>query len=553
MPNDREELQGLRRMAELEAKAAGGAQPQVGAPAPAPAAAPASAAPAAPPANDSTSRFVSGNLAGGIAGVAGLPVDTALNIRDLLAAGVGTVQGMWGGNMPELSDRSRVPLSGAWNEKMMRRGGIITPDADPTSGPGRYAAAALRMAPSAAFGRPTMQQLPRALATTTAAGVASEGGRDLGEAVAGETGGNIGSATGPMLMGAKQLAKPPTTGERAVQQRKADDFQKAKEIGVPVRGRDMKIDQRQQALEERVNQDLRLPAGTALTPETIGGFNKAHWDAYDRLVKAPELVKGVTPTPRFQQEIQKIGNELNEGRSNLPETFKSANSVLKLLGEYGYAQLPPGIGGGNINVPPRAKPIPAKVTVSAIKKLRKDASTNFSSDDPAKVELAHAQRSIAQSLENLIEENLAKGSNQQLLAEYRDARTMIAKGHDVLASLDPRTGKVSPERLATLQSDRPLTGGLKQASDVARAFPGAMKEPSEGDHFARRMSPSALAHPKSAGAHFLTRLTDPVELSKPYQHFAVDPRSRLSPEAERALRFMMSTQAANRDLSAPPR
>jgi hypothetical protein len=192
-------------------------------------------------------------------------------------------------------------------------------------------------------------------------------------------------------------------------------------------------------------------------------------------------------------------------------------------------------------------PMEAKVVVRAIKQLRKDATTNMTSDKPEQQAEGAAQRKIAMSLENLIEENLAKTGNEKLLQDYRNARTAIAKGHDVLASIDGATGKVSGAKLAELMNEgRPLSGKLKQTAEVSQAFPSAVKTPApEPSMFAKRMSPYGMTHPGSVIAHAGTRMLDPLQLSSPYQSMFVDPRNKLSPQQERAMRYMMGAMGAN--------
>lgn len=66
----------------------------------------------------------------GVAGFAGLPVDTALNVWDLGKAGIGTAQGLVTGKPPSAafdpSDRSQYPLSSDWIKNQMNKGGIQT-------------------------------------------------------------------------------------------------------------------------------------------------------------------------------------------------------------------------------------------------------------------------------------------------------------------------------------------------------------------------------------------------------------------------------------------
>lgn len=510
--------------------------------APAPKAAPASATPAAKAPGSETAGFVGGNLAKGVANIAGLPVDAARNLANLGIAGYGTAAGAMGGTPPDLLPPG--PGGSDWIQTMMRKAGVLGRDAEPESGLGRYAASALQMLPGAAIGRPVNPgQAVRAGSAAASSGVGAEAAADIG--------GEEWRGVGAMAPGAMRLMKPPTTGERATEQRQGEKFAKAKEAGISVPPREMKADRPQQSIQDMVNKELGQPAGAEISPKTLKAYNKLHWDDYEAVIKSPALAKGVKPTAAFQKEIQGIGNEIQEARGTLPQTFQSMQPVLKLLGEYGYGALPPGTKG---TIPPRAQPIPPNVAMRAIKKLRSDATTNLTSDKPESKELGLVQRRIAGSLENLIEENLGT-SAPDLMGRFRDARTAIAKSHDVEAALDPVTRKVSAARLSQLMTEgRPLSGGLKDIAEMGGEFPRAMREPKAQDIFTHRVTPMAIQHPPAAAAHWAARLTDPLTMTKPYQALFVDPRTKLSPEQQSMLRYFMAAQQANRpgELAAPP-
>lgn len=532
-----------------------GAQPA----APRPSAPPAAAAPAGEPAvkpppplsagNDSTYGFVTGNLNKGIAGLAGLPVDTARNLLNLGIAGYGYLRGnemdraRYGfREPPELIEPG--PGSGAWFEGLMRRGGMVTPSSDPTSTGGRYAAAALQAIPSAALGRVAPQQAPRAVGGQAVSGMTGELAADIG--------GEEWRGVGAMAPGARRIASPPSAGDRARTERQAQRFETARDMGIPIPPREMRPNKPRDRMEDATNKEFGFPQGTEITPQHLRSYTKQMYaDGYEPLIKAPELAGGVRPNAAFQAELQRIGSEISAGRQNLPTTFKSSREAMKLLGEYGFGALP---GNVKMTVPPRQQPIPAAVAVRAIKKLRDDASTNFASDKPEQKTLAVVQKDLSNALEKLIEDNLSTSGNQMLLDNFRKSRTMIAKANDVIAEIDPRTGKLSAAKAASVQADRPLSGGLKDISDVVREFPGAMQGPKNQELFTQRVTPMAVLHPQAMAAHWSARLSDPLTTSAPYQRFVVDPRSQLTPEQLQMLRFLSAANAANRrEIPVPPR
>lgn len=486
---------------------------------------------AAPSPEGSTAGFVGGNLNKGIAGLLGLPMDTARNVANLGIAAHGFAMPA---NAPGGGGSAREPIapgpgSSQWFEQLMRRGNMVSPAADPTSKGGEYAAAALQMAPGAMFGRPT--NLPMATRST---GAAMTGGL-TGQAAA-DLGGEEWRGIGTMAPGAAKMQQK-TPGERATLERQGDAFGKAKDMGIPVPPRAMKADKPQQSIQDQINADLKQPPGTAIDRPTLTKYRNAHWQEYENLINAPQLQQGLLPTRQFRDSIRAIEQEATAAGGTFPQTFKSMEGVTKLLQDF-----------------QQGAPMQPKVVVRAVKKLRSDATTNMTSDKPEQIELGRAQRKIAGSLEDLIEANLTRtGADPALLGKYREARTAIAKSHDVESALD-NTGKVSAQKLAQLQSEgRPLSGGLGDVAEVGRAFPSATKTPPDEAMFAKRMSPFGMTHPAAVGAHAAAKWHDPMTLTRPYQSMFVDPRNRLSPEQERAMRYIMGAMGANRgEIPAPP-
>lgn len=471
--------------------------------------------------------FVGGNLSKGVAALAGLPVDTTRNIANLGIAAYGFGTGR-GGAAPE-------PLQGGvgssdWIQGLMRRGGMIPPSAEPTSKAGEYGAAALQMAPGAFAGRPT--NLPMAVRAGSAAAL----GGLTGQAAA-DIGGEEWRGIGAMAPGARKM-QPKSAGETAAIQRQGEAFGKAKEMGIPIPPRAMKIDKPQLAIQDQINAELRQPPGTEISPKTLQTYRNEHWKNYEALINAPELKGGILPNAKFRDSIREIATETNAASGQFPKTFESMKGVTKLLSDY-----------------QQGAPMEPKIIVRAIKKLRSDATTNLQSDKPEQLELGRAQRKIAGSLETLIEDNLAKTPNKALLGAYREARTAIAKSHDVESSLDPVTRQVSGEKLSALMTEgRPLSGRLGKLAEVSGQFPSAMREPSEESMFAKRMSPYGMTHPGAVGAHLATRWHDMPSITNraPYQSLFVDPRNRLSTEQERAMRYVMGAMGSNRQQDIPP-
>lgn len=408
----------------------------------------------------------------------------------------------------------------------MRRGNMIGPGAEPQSGPGRYAAAALQAVPGAMAGRPSIPQVPRALGAAVSSGLGGEAAADIG--------GEEWRGVGAMAPGAGKVQHK-GAGERATEARQGERFAQAKSLGIPIPPREIKVDKPQQKIQDAGNRDLRQPPGTEFSPENLKKFMKAHYaEGYEPLAKA---MQPLVPNKTFQDTIKAMRAEEMPPPGQLPKTFKGNKEVLDLLADY-----------------QQGTTMQPKVALRAITKLREDASSNFSSDKPEKRALAKSQKGIANALEQLIDDNLAASGNQDLLGKYRNSRTMIAKAHDYMDSLVPGN-KISGPQMAQAQvSGKPLSGGAKDIAEVAGAFPGALAAPKEQELFTRRVSPMAMTHPTAAAAHWTTRLADPIRNSPPYQALFVDPRTKLSPEQQQALRYLLGAQGANRgsQISTPP-
>lgn len=118
----------------------------------------------------------------------------------------------------------------------------------------------------------------------------------------------------------------------------------------------------------------------------------------------------------------------------------------------------------------------AQQTVESIKLLRYQGSANRSAADPAKRTLGSAQMKIAGALEDLIDRNLREAPD--LLANYRSARTTLAKVHDVEKALNEASGNVDAQKLAQLlKKGRPLSGELRTVAEFASRFPKAAQMP----------------------------------------------------------------------------
>jgi len=122
--------------------------------------------------------------------------------------------------------------------------------------------------------------------------------------------------------------------------------------------------------------------------------------------------------------------------------------------------------------------------VDAISILRDKADVAFRQGDKG---LGRAFREAAKAMEDVVERNLETIASEtgaipkaagQMLKDFRSGREMIAKTYSVEKALNESTGNVSAQVLAQeLKRGKPLSGGLRTAAQVGRAFPKAVQRP----------------------------------------------------------------------------
>jgi hypothetical protein len=117
----------------------------------------------------------------------------------------------------------------------------------------------------------------------------------------------------------------------------------------------------------------------------------------------------------------------------------------------------------------------ASAAVAKIKELRSASDDAFRSGN---TDVARASKSAANALESAVEDHLSQTGQTDLLKNFQDARTLIAKSYSVEKALNPTTGTVDAQKLTTqLKKGKPLSGELLQAADFASRFPKAAQTP----------------------------------------------------------------------------
>lgn len=160
--------------------------------------------------------------------------------------------------------------------------------------------------------------------------------------------------------------------------------------------------------------------------------------------------------------------------------------------------------------------------VAKIRVLRADADAAYGSGNK---EAGKALKSAADALEQAIDDHLSAAGPSQLLANFRDARKLIAKTYTVQKGLNDTTGDVSAQVMANLlKKGKPLEGELRTIAEVSNAFPKATQALKEApksisplDYAVGAMTGASTGNPLMLGAMMARPAARSVILSQPYQ------------------------------------
>jgi hypothetical protein len=212
----------------------------------------------------------------------------------------------------------------------------------------------------------------------------------------------------------------------------------------------------------------------------------------------------------------------NVGAVKMPATYDAALDTIVSP----YIKASQGFPGAKVN------PIVAEIEslrtpvadagsiVAKIKELRATADAAYIKGDK---DLGKALKSGADALEDAIDSHLvATGAPGDLLKNFREARTLIAKTYSVERALNPTTGNVSAAKLAA--SKKPLTNELQTIAETGRAFPKATQTLQQNynalsplDYMGALLSSGATGNPLMAASLVARPGVRAGVLSKPYQ------------------------------------
>lgn len=259
---------------------------------------------------------------------------------------------------------------------------------------------------------------------------------------------------------------------------------------------------------------LGLDPEVGLSPQTFKDIRAKAGKAYDAVKDA---IPGIMADEDYLATVRTLGRPGAEAaQRSFPKTTKN-QAIIDLQDELSSV-----------------REFPTSAGVEIVKELRAQAGANLKAfNDPSKLALGHAQKQAADAVDDLIERNLEKTGNAQLVTDYKAARQQIAKSYDVEAATNPATGNVDARKIAALGAKgKPLTGELDTIAKVAAAFPKAFQSAEKFGEVEPLSildlgaSGAAVAHGNlGVGAAILARpLARGAVLSKPVQNALMNER-----------------------------
>lgn len=389
------------------------------------------------PLNGRMARFIAGNLNKGIASVPDSLLNTPNRVMNLGKAAYGTAATAMG--RPDLAPQ--LTPDPDLVEKGMEKAGMITPEATVADTRGqRLGALGLQIAGGmtvpmgtpkpgtlSQIGEQGVKQAAERAAQREAFNKTLTESRKLGYVVPPSQVSS--SATGNVLEG--MVARTAPT-ERLASLKNA------------------------QVTNRIMRNDLQL-GQQPLTMETLEKARTQAGKAYQEVKQSGVPVKA---DAEYSDALQKIKtSDYSQAAKEFPE----------LLGNEAVDNLVKGLS---------KKEMSTQAAVELTKELRRRATKNIKAwDNLEKQDLGYAQRSAADALEGLIDRNLTSAGKGSLVKNWKEARKQIAKLHDAESVFDEASGNFSAREIAKLaDKGKPLSGGMAQIAQFAKAFPKAAQD-----------------------------------------------------------------------------
>lgn len=252
---------------------------------------------------------------------------------------------------------------------------------------------------------------------------------------------------------------------------------------------------------------LGLPDTTALAPNV---FQTVRQNAGQFYKAAETAVPDIAADPDFYSAVKDLGGQNGQAAQAFP----------KIVNNPGIKDMVDELQNSSTH--------PTGAWIELVKELRNSATQNLKAlGDPSKRALGLAQRDAAGAVDDLMERQITAAGNPDAIANYQQARKLIAKSYDIESATNPATGNVSARALGRLAvKGKPLTDELRTIAQTGNAFPKATQAPEGFGHperwsvldAAASVGGLASGHPLAAALPFLRPAARGSLLSAPVQN-----------------------------------
>ena len=203
---------------------------------------------------------------------------------------------------------------------------------------------------------------------------------------------------------------------------------------------------------KRLGQEVGVPEGGVLSKEEFTRLKADAGKDYAAMKDAagPEL----EPTQTFRASVQQSLDKMNEALKRNPEANKPLRDPQRLYRSF-----------------LKQEKFPTESTLKDIQKQREWAKEDFRKGNK---EMGQARLGLANQLENMFQDNLAKTGQQGLVDNFKAARQRFSKIYLLERITNDATGKVDLPKLATLSESKAykgtLTGEFNTAASLAKTW-----------------------------------------------------------------------------------
>ncbi|MDD4971859.1 MAG: hypothetical protein PHT07_20735 [Paludibacter sp.] len=196
--------------------------------------------------------------------------------------------------------------------------------------------------------------------------------------------------------------------------------------------------------DKLARQALGIADDAPLTKEAMQSYRSAQHAAGYEPIRNLGAVKADS---QFNQALDNISNKYT-GKGTIPAVQR--DDIKKLVDSHKSAEFDSGDA------------------VDAMRLLRESADEAFRKGDTS---IGKAYKDISKAYEDVIERNLQKTGNVELLQGFKDARQNMAKSFTVENAIVEGSGGINPQKIAAeLQKGKPLSNELKTIAEFANTF-----------------------------------------------------------------------------------